>query len=83
MNKYHTQKLDHLILTNRIIYDIETMGSADEELVRAIKPPYPDFDPDGVKTGNCSTQAEVDEKIEQARAAHADQEKKYWAEKME
>jgi hypothetical protein len=84
-NYYHqaAAELQQELLTNRIVFDIETMGAADEELVRSIHPPYPDFDPDGVKTGNCRIQAEIDEKIEKARAAHADQEVQYWAEKME
>jgi hypothetical protein len=42
-------------LSNHVIYDIETAGAASEELVRAINPPYPEFDPSGVKTGDCRT----------------------------
>lgn len=36
-----------------IIHDIETEGQADEVLVRAITPPYLEFDPTAVKTANC------------------------------
>lgn len=66
-----------------IIWDIETEGAADEEFVRAITPPYPEFDADGVKTGDCKTDEAKAAKVERARQAHADQEEKYWAEKME
>lgn len=83
MNNYRSQNLSFPTLENRIVFDIETMGAADEDLVRAINPPYPPFDPNGVKTGNCRSQKEVDEKIEKARIAHADQEAQYWEEKME
>lgn len=65
-----------------IIYDIETEASADEDLVRAINPPYPAFDPSGVKTGNCRTPREAEQKVGSARLAHSEQEANYWSEKM-
>lgn len=71
------------LLYHRIVFDIETEGAASEELVRAISPAYPPFDAEGVKTGNCRSDKAIAAKIEQARAAHAEQEIKYWEEKME
>ena len=59
---------------NHVIYDIETMGAADEDLVRAINAPFPEFDPAGVKTGDCRTEEAKIAKIEAARRSHAEQE---------
>jgi len=71
-------------LYHHIVWDIETEPDprANEEYVRSITKPYPDFDPESVKTGNCRTEKECQDKIAEAQAAHAQQEAAYWTEKM-
>lgn len=66
-----------------VVFDIETEGNADIELIQSINPPYPPFSPEWVKCGNCKTDAEKADKIETARFAHEEQEKAHWQEKLE
>jgi len=67
---------------NDVVFDIETEGATSIEFVKSINPPYPKFDPSGVKCGNLKTEEEKAAKIEAAFTAHQEQEEAHWAEKI-
>ena len=53
------------------------------EQIREIYPPYPEFDPAGVKTGNCRTEEEKAAKIQEAQKSHEEQKAAHWATKLD
>jgi len=66
-----------------VIFDIETEGATTLEFIQEINPPYPAFQPVGVKCRNLKTEEEKEAKIELARQAHVEQEVQHWEAKLE
>lgn len=67
---------------NSVAFDLETEGLNKNIILERTKP-YPEFDPSSVKTGDCRTEAEVDDKIHTARLKHQEEEQAYFQRAIE